>query len=279
MSGMEHAQLNNAALVRPGPGRQALTQGLLISSIIAAITACEYIFAYRNVAYGVVMALALCLLLYVFLAMRPLEDGLTASVETLVLVPLYILFTSSLPWFFISQDYLLPAVYTCILGLCLLYIAQKGISVREMIGIPDKKKLAPYILLGFIGIPLGLVEYLIIRPAPLYPGFTFKYLALNLFYMLFFVALGEEILFRGLIQRNLAALFGWKWGLVATSVLFSIMHLTWRSLPELFFVFTAGLIFGIFYIRTGSLLTSIIIHGVNNTVLVAVYPYVFNYLS
>jgi hypothetical protein len=96
-----------------------------------------------------------------------------------------------------------------------------------------------------------------------------------MFYMVFFVGLGEELLFRGLIQRNLGALFGWKWGLVGTSLLFSIMHLTWRSVPELLFVFVAGMVFGIFYIRTGSLLSSIMIHGVNNAFLVAVCPYVF----
>lgn len=260
---------------RPAGGRRAFRQGLLIVTIMAAIAVCEYTFAYRDVAYGIALSLALTILLCAFLALRPSEDAVTASVETLTLVPLYILFASSLPWFFLSQDYLLPAVYTCILGLCLLHIYQKGLSIREIFGLPDKRKVAPYVLFGLVGIPLSMVEYLILRPAPYYPEFTVKYFLVNMFYMVFFVGLGEELLFRGLIQRNLAALFGWKWALFGASLLFSIMHLTWRSVPELFFVFVAGIVFGIFYIRTGSLLSSVMIHGVNNAFLVAVYPSVF----
>jgi len=276
LSGIGHVLTNEAdVLSRQAETKRLLQPGLLIIGIMAAIALCEYIFAYRNVAHGIILSLALTLSLYVFLAVRKVDDGLTESVESLVLVPMYILFTSSLPWFFINQLYLLPAVYTCILGLCLIHIYQDGIGLKELLGVPPKEKIAPYILLGLIGVPLGLCEYLILRPAPFYPDFSIKYLLLNLFYMIFFVGLGEEILFRALIQRNLSRLFGWKWGLAGASLLFSIMHLTWRSIPELFFVFLAGLIFGYFYIRTGSLLTSILIHGVNNTVLVAVYPHVF----
>lgn len=274
MSGMQQVLTGEArTCLRPEEDRQLALYGLFITGVMAAITVCEYIFAYRNVAYGIVMSLILTLLLYGFLAFRKSEDDLAESIETLVLVPLYILFTSSLPWFFINQQYLLPAVYTCIIGLCVLYIYQKGISLKELIGIPDRKKMALYILIGAIGIPTGLVEYLILRPAPFYPEFSIKYLLVNLLYMLFFVGVGEEVLFRGLIQKNLTRLFGWRWGLVGASLLFSIMHLTWRSVPEMFFVFLAGLIFGYCYIRTGSLIASIIIHGINNTVLVAVFPY------
>lgn len=261
--------------LKPSRNRRAIRQGLLIASIMAAIAVCEYIFAYRDVAYGIGLSLALTILLCAFLALRTSEDGVTASVETLTMVPLYILFTSSLPWFFLSQDYLLPAVYTCILGLCFLHIYQKGLSFREIFGLPEKRKIAPYLLFGLVGVPLSMVEYFILLPAPYYPEFTVKHLLVNMFYMVFFVGLGEELLFRGLIQRNLGALFGWKWGLVGASLLFSIMHLTWRSVPEMIFVFVAGMVFGIFYIRTGSLLSSIMIHGVNNAFLVAVYPYVF----
>ncbi|MFZ5645028.1 MAG: CPBP family intramembrane glutamic endopeptidase [Bacillota bacterium] len=272
---MQQALTSEAgSCIKPERNRQLALYGLGITGIIAAITVCEYIFAYRNVAYGIVMSLGLTILLYAFLAFRKTDDLLAESVESLVLVPMYILFTSSLPWFFISQQYLLPAVYTCIIGLCVLYIYQKGISFKELIGVPDRKRMALYVLMGAIGIPTGLVEYLILKPAPFYPEFTIKYLLLNLLYMLFFVGVGEEVLFRGLIQKNLGRLFGWKWGLVGASLLFSIMHLTWRSVPELFFVFLAGLIFGYCYIKTESLIASIIIHGVNNTMLVAVCPYV-----
>jgi hypothetical protein len=261
------------------PQAKSLLPGvLLIAGIMAAIAASEYIFAYRNVAYGIILSLLLAFALYAFLALHTRDDALNACVSSLVLVPLYILFTSSLPWFFIRQDFLLPAVYSCIIFLCLLHITQKNLSLRSLFGnFPPMHRLLQYVLFGIgTGVCTGLIEYLILRPAPAYPSFTVGYLILNLFYMIVFVGVGEELLFRALIQRDLSRLFGWRWGLIAASVLFSIMHLTWRSVPELFFVLLAGLIFGWLYIKTKGLFLPVLVHGINNTVLIAVYPYLIH---
>jgi hypothetical protein len=94
-------------------------------------------------------------------------------------------------------------------------------------------------------------------------------------YMTLFVGLGEELLFRGIIQRDLQDIFGKHTGLIIASYLFGIMHLTWRSVPELFFAFLAGMLLGYIYNRTNSLIGPIFLHGVNNTVLVGVLPYLF----
>ena len=94
--------------------------------------------------------------------------------------------------------------------------------------------------------------------------------------MFLFVGLAEELLFRGLIQRDLAGAFGWKWGLFGAAALFSVMHLTWRSIPELGFVFIAGLILGALYLKTKNLTAPIVVHGANNVMLVAILPYIFN---
>jgi membrane protease YdiL (CAAX protease family) len=64
----------------------------------------------------------------------------------------------------------------------------------------------------------------------------------------------------------------WRWGIFGASFLFAVMHLTWRSVPELGFVFLAALIGGIYY-KTNSLTAPIVAHGVNNVMLVAVLPY------
>jgi hypothetical protein len=116
-------------------------------------------------------------------------------------------------------------------------------------------------------------EYFIITPAAAFPTFEIKYLVRDLVYMVVFVGLGEELLFRGLVQRDMMNLLGWKWGLLGASLMFMVMHLTWRSIPELGFTFGAGLIFGYLYYKTRSLTAPIIAHGIGNTVLVAVMPY------
>ncbi|MBI2328924.1 MAG: CPBP family intramembrane metalloprotease, partial [Chloroflexi bacterium] len=49
---------------------------------------------------------------------------------------------------------------------------------------------------------------------------------------------------------------------------------TWRSIPELGFVFGAGLILGILYYKTKSLVMPVVAHGVINVILVSVLPYI-----
>ena len=253
-----------------------LWQVAFITAIGLAIVICEYVFAYQNVAYGIVIALALTIAIYVVLSVLHFNHVIVRCAESLAIIPLYILFTSSLPWFLINQQYLLPAVYSCIMGLCLWQVYQKNLSLKEIFGF-NKGKLLRYSLVGLvIGGTLGIGEYFILQPAPAFPTFEVKYLFRDMVYMFLFVGLAEELLFRGLIQRDLAEAFGWKWGLFGASALFAVMHLTWRSMPELLFVFIAGAILGYMYWKTKSLTGPIIAHGMNNVMLVAIAPYIFH---
>ena len=247
-------------------------RSLGIIAICIGIAVCEWVFAYFDVAYGILLALFLALAIYVVIPIGRLGQAFTNSAESLVLLPLYILLTSSLPWFFLSRELLLPAVYSAVLALCAWHIYRHNLNLWE-IGFRGSKILK-YIAIGvLIGIPLGASEYFIITPAAALPGFSFGYLLRDLFYMVAFVGVGEELLFRALVQKDLMYLLGWRWGLLVASVMFGVMHLTWRSLSEVAFTFTAGLIFGYLYYRTRSLVAPIIAHGIGNTVLIGIMPY------
>ncbi|HLB28044.1 MAG TPA: type II CAAX endopeptidase family protein [Dehalococcoidales bacterium] len=260
-----------------GSKKTGFWQTLFIISIVVAITISESIFAYFNVAYGIVISLALVIIIYLMISLVKFDRSTINASESLVLIPLYILFTASLPWFFINQQYLLPAVYSCILALCLWHVYQKRLSLKEIFGLHREHWLKKDVLTGLmLGIPLGTAEYLILRPAPAFPDFQVVYLLRDAVYMIGFVGIGEELLFRGLIQRDLINAFGVNWGITVASFLFAVMHLTWRSVPELGFVFLAALILGRLYQRTNCLMAPIIAHGVNNIMLVAVLPYLLH---
>jgi membrane protease YdiL (CAAX protease family) len=83
-------------------------------------------------------------------------------------------------------------------------------------------------------------------------------------------ALGEELIFRGLIGNGLLQRWGTVLGVVITSVLFAGAHAfpphAIALLPLSFFLHYALL-------RTGSLWTSIILHGLNNALAVAMMKY------
>jgi hypothetical protein len=190
----------------------SIWQVMFIVTVGITITGCEWVFAYQNVAWGISIALGLTIAIYLGLSTLRLDRRITNCGESLALIPLYILFTSSLPWFFINQQYLLPAVYSCVLGLCVWHIYQKNLSLKRIFGF-NKKKLLRYSLIGLAtGIPLGSIEYFILRPAPAFPSFEMVYLFRDLAYMLLFVGVAEELLFRGLIQQDFTEAFGWKWG-------------------------------------------------------------------
>lgn len=252
----------------------SIRQGLFIVLIGASITICEYVFAYQNVNYGIAIGLGLALAIYIGLSVLPLDYRITNCAESMALIPLYILFTSSLPWFFIDQQYLLPAVYACILGLCFWHIDRNKISLKKLINF-KKEKFLKHVLIGIVmGAPLGCVEYLVLKIAPSFPSFEVKYLFRDIIYMFFFVGFAEELLFRGLIQQDLQRAFGWKWAILGASIMFSVMHMTWRSVPELGFVFMASFVLGGLYMKTKSLVPAIAAHGANNVMLVAVLPYI-----
>ncbi len=74
-------------------------------------------------------------------------------------------------------------------------------------------------------------------------------------------ALLEEIIFRGIIMRGLIYNHGFKFALLFSSLLFSLVHF---NLIQGFSAFFMGLVLGWLYWRYNSLLIPIIAHGFNN---------------
>ncbi len=75
---------------------------------------------------------------------------------------------------------------------------------------------------------------------------------------------GEELLFRGVIQSGLSASFGVWPGLLVASVLFGGMH----ALSRAYFVLATlmGLYLGTLYQATGNLLLPAIVHGLYDAI-------------
>ncbi len=244
-----------------------------ILAIFALIILSQYIFVYSDASYGIILSLLIILIIYIIISVIKMRSDLRRLAESLALIPLYVLFTSSMPWFFIEQQLLLPLVYSLILGLCFWHMYEYNIELDE-VGIKKNINLFKCILIGgVIAIPTSIIEYSILLPIPAFPTFEFRYLARDIIYMTFFVALGEELLFRGIIMNDLKRLFSWKSAVIGQGFLFGIMHMTWRSVPELGFTFAAGIILGYIYHKTGNLYASIAMHSVNNILLLGVLPY------
>ena len=74
-------------------------------------------------------------------------------------------------------------------------------------------------------------------------------------------AILEEILCRGLIFEAFRKRWGVKTSILFSSLFFGLIHL---DVATMIVAVVAGIIFGVLYVRTSSLYTTIIIHSVNN---------------
>jgi uncharacterized protein len=125
----------------------------------------------------------------------------------------------------------------------------------------------------FTGPVFGVTEYYILRPNPVIDSLSFVALFSSFITFTIFTGLIEEVVFRGIIQRNAAKIVGAFPAILFTTFLFAIMHMGWKSWMDILFVFSVGFFYGVFYNKTKSLFGITISHGVTNTVLFSIAPF------
>ena len=96
-----------------------------------------------------------------------------------------------------------------------------------------------------------------------------------LFYQFMYVAVAEEVFFRGYVQNNILKLTNlgkdsqrrlWKWlSIVLSAAFFAVAHIIIQGRITLVLTFLPGLVLGWLFIRTKSLLAPILFHGLANT--------------
>ncbi|HCB63168.1 MAG: hypothetical protein A2W93_11650 [Bacteroidetes bacterium GWF2_43_63] len=94
-------------------------------------------------------------------------------------------------------------------------------------------------------------------------------LAVNLFMMAVIPALGEELVFRGILQRLMVKWLRSAWvAILLTAIIFSAFHMQFYGfLPRV----VLGIILGYSFFATGKLWVPMLIHFVNNGMAVVVY--------
>jgi len=127
-------------------------------------------------------------------------------------------------------------------------------------------KTLPILVIGVALLILLALKGNLVNWNPKFPKFAYFFLWANLF----FVSIPEEVLLRGLLQRELCKVFRDKiWGqilsVVVVAALFAFLHVKWLRNPYyIFLVFIAGLFFGGVYQYTKSIESSIICHYLFN---------------
>lgn len=91
---------------------------------------------------------------------------------------------------------------------------------------------------------------------------SFKYFALGILIFALLPAIGEELIFRGIIHKGLSARYNGFVVIIVTSLLFTLMH---GSLQQTVYQVIVGIMLSYLAYVGGSVLYSIILHFLNNT--------------
>ncbi|NPV74405.1 MAG: CPBP family intramembrane metalloprotease [Pelotomaculum sp.] len=268
--------MSKAQALRQDPGRflqtfSAFRDHIFLWLYAAGITAAEIVTAYYNPVSGIachaVLLLALLAhaalayrqpvnMVYMALALAPMIRITSLSMPLLGVPPMYWYFIISLPLFAAAVSVMRLAGFK-----------------RQEVGL-IAGNLPLQALVAFLGVPLGLVEYLILKPAPLVPSLAFQHVWLPALILLIGTGFLEELIFRGVMQRAAEECLGRWYGAIYISFVFGVLHITHRSPLDLLFVFGVALLFSTAVALFRSIAGVTFAHGLTNIGLYIVWPHI-----
>lgn len=236
----------------------------------AVITAAEIITAYYNPLYGIAchVVLLVALLLHASLAYK---QEINLVYLSLSLAPIIRIMSLSMPLNGIPLVYWYLIISLPLFAAATIVMRFAGFKPRE-IGL-TVGNLPLQLLVAFIGLPLGLMEYLILKPTPLVTELTFQYVWLPSLILLVSTGFLEEFIFRGVMYRAAVETLGKWYSIIYISYIFGVLHITHRTPEDLIFVFTVALLFSIAVGFFRSLLGVSLAHGLTNIGLYIIWPY------
>jgi uncharacterized protein len=211
------------------------------------------------------------ILLLMLLTQSVLTSGEASKLyAAMAVIPLIRILTLSTPFWLTDQTNLfalvnLPLIVATVVAMTTLQYRPREIGLH--LGRPWLQG-----LIVLIGIPIGILERLIIQPAPLAQSLALNDLLWPIVSLILFTGLSEELLFRGILQKAATDTLGERYGIVYISVLFGVMHIGWNSLLDVFFVTLIGMVFGFIAQRTNSIFGVALAHGLANIMLFLILP-------
>lgn len=200
------------------------------------------------------------------------EDDLSNLLKCLTLAPLIRILSMSMPVAPLEQIHWFVIINAPLLVVVILFIKSQNLSLSHIgfkLGNP-----VLLLLIALSGVMLGVMDYNLLKPSPLIASPTLSNLLVPSVILMVFTGFSEEVIFRGLIQRNSEKMMGNLHALLLTSLLFAAMHIGWQSFPDLIFVFGVGIFYGYVFQKTRNLTGITLSHGITNITMFLVAPFV-----
>jgi membrane protease YdiL (CAAX protease family) len=236
---------------------------------LLALSGAEAVTVFVSPIWGILLHLAVFLALIVHSSVN-IGYHHRRLLLSLTLAPLVRIISLSMPLENIPQIYRYPIIYTPLLLASLVVIRLLNLHAGQVGLVLKKIPLQLAILL--MGIPLGILEYLLLRPDAIVDSLTWQDACLPAIILVLGTGFIEELIFRGVLQRTVVESFG-KPGIIYVGLLFAMLHMGYLLWTEVAFVFLVALFFGWVVHKTGSLLGVSLAHGTINVMLYIVIPF------
>lgn len=155
-------------------------------------------------------------------------------------------------------------------GLSLAAIGLKPVSVKTILKHVSGYYLLLFILfiaLVFIAVQIGWEPEETEEPAGLESYLFIGGFLANFLLAVILAPIGEELVFRGVLFKALRNKWGVFWGVLLSSVIFSLVHL---DLMQMLSTFPLGIYTAISYHRSGSIYPAIVLHATWNLIVTLV---------
>jgi hypothetical protein len=237
----------------------------LLSLIVA-----EVCVTYVNKEVGLVIEMVI---LFALLLNSSLDVSYNYAVmlRSMMVLPLIRIIGLSIPLMQIQPLYWFPIIAVPLFAAVYTIMKAQGLT-RKHVGLVWGNKKIQF-LIALSGIFLGTIEYTILQPKPLIAVLDPVTLISASIILIISTGLAEELLFRGIIQKNAENVFGTAAGLLYTAFLFTALHIGWNSFPDLIFVFSVAIFYGYTFQKTRSIVGITLSHGISNTFLFLIVPF------
>lgn len=244
---------------------------VIVLLYLAALVAAEIVTAYYSVEMGIVIHVGILFAL-LFHSSLVREQNFSYLLMSMMVLPMIRILGHTIPGLVhIEQLYWFPIIAVPLFGASYVIMKVQGLGLKNVGFQWGNLKLQ--ILIALTGVILGTAEYFILKPPALIPHFTPQWVLIGALILIISTGFAEELLFRGIIQKNVENVFGCAFGLIYTSLIFTTMHIGWNSFLDLIFVFLVAMFYGYAFQKTRSLLGITLSHGISNTFLFLIVPF------
>lgn len=245
---------------------------LILIIYLIAIIAAEIVTAHYSVAYGLIMH---TIILFALLINSSVAHSTKFAylLRSMMILPMIRIIGLTIPLMQVSELYWFPVIAIPLFAASFVLIRSQKLN-RKKVGL-ILGKIPIQMTIALSGIILGFIEYLILKPQPLISSFNLEAVLFGALILIISTGFAEELLFRGILQKNAEKILGNLWGLLYVAILFTALHIGWNSTLDLLFVFGVALFYGYTFQKTGSIFGITLSHGISNSFLFLIMPFIF----